>query len=143
VWASLALLGLGLMGCGDEQMTMGTVSGVVTVGGKPLQSGIIHFVPEAGPAASGALDEEGRYELTTADSGDGAVVGKHRVFLTPMQDDAHLVEYTDADYQAGKIPPEPESHDFLPPQYLAPTTSGLTAEVVAGSNDLDFPLPAK
>jgi hypothetical protein len=54
------------------------VSGTVTLGGQPLPSGLIRFIPDGattGPA-SAAVIEQGRYELS---DDDGPVPGHHRV----------------------------------------------------------------
>lgn len=134
IWLALALAG-----CGGEQMPLGRVSGVVTWEGRPLQGGVIHFVPAAGPAAQGLLDERGRYELSTYTEGDGVVIGRHAVYLTPSP--AEQVEFTEADYLAGKVPPAPAAPPFLPARYLSSASSGLSAEVDAGSNTFDFVLP--
>lgn len=61
-----------------------TVTGVVTYRGQPLARGTIAFFPDAelggsGPAAFGEIDDKGHYRLSTVHTGDGAVVGPHRV----------------------------------------------------------------
>ena len=88
VWSSLLLLGVasGCGGGGGEKEVI-PISGKVTCNGEPVTSGSVMFVPDVDPAvdgnpgkpASGALDENGEFELTTYVKGDGAVVGKHRV----------------------------------------------------------------
>ena len=140
LWSVATIVLLGLTGCGADQMPLGQVSGVVTAGGQPLSSGVIHFVPQAGPKASGVLDQQGGYRLTTYVGGDGAITGRHQVYFTPLDDDTHMDNYTDADYQSGKIPPEPSPQEFLPQKYLAPATSGLSEQVAAGSNSFNFAL---
>ena len=136
---TLLVLLLGLAGCGAKQMPLGKVSGVVTHDGQPVSSGVVHFLPEAGPAATGKLDEQGRYRLTTYQANDGAVTGHHQVFFTPIVPEA---EFTDAEYVANTAKPAEIPRDFLPDDYLAPATSGLTAEVKSGSNQVDFALPS-
>jgi hypothetical protein len=74
-----------LSGCGRTGMA--PVHGRVTCGGKPVPEAAVIFSPvpktegalEAGKAAQGGTDEDGRYSLTTYRSGDGALVGKHKV----------------------------------------------------------------
>ncbi len=55
-------------------------SGTVNYLGKPVEKGVIHFVPEKGRSASGEI-ENGKFTLTTYEPGDGAVVGQHKVSL--------------------------------------------------------------
>ena len=136
-WPLAAAL-LMLTGCGADSMPLGQVTGEVTADGEPVSSGVVHFVPEAGPKASGVLDQQGSYRLGTYSGEDGAVIGRHQVYFSPLADDSHMQGYTEADYLAGKIPPEPTPQSFLPSQYLSPTTSGLSEEVTAGSNTFNF-----
>jgi len=133
-WAPLALLAAG---CGDAGMPLGSVSGRVTYMGQAVPDGIIYFVPEQGPAASGPIDDEGRYELTTYSRGDGAVLGTHQVYFSPAADtggaDENVVE-------TAQIPPPPPDPAYLPRKYRSPETSGLTREVQSGANTFDFDL---
>jgi len=58
----LALIGCLAAGCGQP----GKVSGVVTLDGAPLSTGVITFNPAvSGPSAYGAIGADGRYELRT------------------------------------------------------------------------------
>jgi hypothetical protein len=77
-----------LPGCGSG---LASVSGRVTCKGQPLANAAVVFSPvpnaegdrESGKAASGSTDADGRYVLTTAGEGSGALVGKHRVVVYP------------------------------------------------------------
>lgn len=136
----VSLSALLLIGCcGGENVPLGEVSGTVTLDGQPLPSGIVHFVPASGPAASGVI-ENGAYRLSTFASGDGAVLGSHTVYFAPARDEAHMQSYTEADYAAGKPPPEAPQEEFLPARYLTPSSSGLNVRVEAKANVHDFPL---
>ena len=75
-----------ISGCGDVPgPETAYVSGTVTMDGSPVPAGRVMFFPTAsagkntGKAASGQLDESGQFELTTYNSGDGAVIGEHKV----------------------------------------------------------------
>jgi hypothetical protein len=57
------------------------VFGRVQIDGQPLKHGTVMFIPESGRFATGSLDENGEYELTTFEKGDGAVQGKYRVAI--------------------------------------------------------------
>jgi hypothetical protein len=57
------------------------VSGVVTLDNQPLGGAMVEFHPfsESPRVAVGVADEQGRFELTTIDPGDGAMPGTYRV----------------------------------------------------------------
>lgn len=124
-------------GCGGDGMPLGRVSGQVTYKGQVVPDGIIYFVPEQGPAASSPIDTQGRYRLTTYSSGDGAVIGNHKVYFAPQADsggaDENLVE-------SAEVPPPPDDPGYLPHNYRSPETSGFERQVQAGSNTFDFDL---
>jgi hypothetical protein len=124
-----------LAGCGRGELSISKVSGRVTVDGAPVKEGIILFVPERGPVASGAI-VGGQYSLTTHSSGDGAVEGKHLVFFAPQPQAAPPLR----DNVEGPDMATERPCDFPPPMYSAPETSGLSAEVKSGSNTFDFDL---
>ena len=134
-WVAWMLLAAA--GCGGDGMPLGSVSGQVTYKGQVVPDGIICFVPEQGPAASSPIDAQGRYRLTTYSTGDGAVLGTHKVYFAPAGDtggaDENVVE-------SAEVPPPPADPKYLPHKYRSPETSGLTREVQAGSNTFDFDL---
>jgi hypothetical protein len=82
------LVSAALVGCGDgrTKMNLAKTSGKVTCEGKPIPFATVYFEPLqegknaiVGKQAIGRADEDGVYILTTYDTEDGAVVGKHRV----------------------------------------------------------------
>lgn len=82
------LVSASLVGCGDgrTKMNLANASGKVTCEGKPIPFATVYFEPLrqgkdaiVGKQAIGRADEGGAYILTTYDTEDGAVVGKHRV----------------------------------------------------------------
>lgn len=114
------------VGCGQSGPEMGEVTGTVTFKGKPLSTGTITFVPEAEglPHAYGEIKEDGTYEAATRDFGAGAPVGKHRIMIMAVIDHG----------------PEAPVEAILPTKYSSDRQSGLTAEVNAGENVVDFSL---
>ena len=87
--AILGLLFLGACcGCGTAQGTSATlvaVKGKVTFKGQPLTRGVVRFEPtDYGRAASGKLQSDGTYVLTTILEADGVVAGHHRVSITDV-----------------------------------------------------------
>ncbi len=72
---------IALTGCGGipDQPPLGTVTGVVTLDGKPLEFVEISFVPEVGRPSDGNTNTLGEYELTYVQDIKGAKVGKHAI----------------------------------------------------------------
>ena len=76
-------------GCGGTKFA--PVSGRVTMGGKPLAGVVVSFQPIAesrnvdpGPGSTAITDADGRFTLISQlDKRTGAVVGKHRVRISP------------------------------------------------------------
>lgn len=77
------------LGCqpSDRLPTYPVEGRVVLADGSPLDGGddgaVIWESVEHGISATGAIDAEGRFTLTTYEPGDGAVAGKHRVAISP------------------------------------------------------------
>lgn len=119
------------VGCGDAQPKTAVVRGTVTLNGKPVPRGTVTFLPDGGgPPATGEIQPDGKYALTTFRSGDGAVVGKYKVMIVAMQDNAD------------KLPEErtPLPPPIIPIKYTSLATSPLTADVQDKENTIDFPL---
>jgi hypothetical protein len=123
---------LWLTGCwGESQFETAPVRGTVTYQDKPLSQGTIMFVPnDDRPSATGEIQPDGGYRLTTYTEHDGAVLGDHTVMITAVEDDS------------GKLPEERSGLPklLIPVKYSSNSSSGLTAEVKAGGNTIDFTL---
>jgi hypothetical protein len=137
-----------LVGCGGDpgKPRLGRVSGTVTYNGKPVTKGVVSFIPAGGPgiatgqSATGEIGANGSYQLTTFESGDGAVLGEHRVIVQAREEDPAL---------KGRGMPVPDKQgriNIKPPKYLVPqkyaTTeqSPLSFTVKEGSNRYDIDL---
>lgn len=143
VWAGVILAGVGLVvssGCNERPPIDGgppvyPVSGTVTFKGAPMTGAIVTFYPLAprgkfDAAPSATADAEGRYKLTTYQTGDGAPTGDYRVTV----------------YWPGKRRGTPNEEGDLPPDqlkevYANKKTSRLRATVAAQENAIDFKLP--
>ena len=105
----VGLLAAVLAGCGSSSgLTLGRVSGRVTDQGEPVRNGTVVFVPDeskgtVGPTAMGIIDRDGNFVLTTSDSGDGAIVGYHKVGITGLEAEPVTTE--------AEPPPPPPSKD--------------------------------
>ena len=147
--AILALALCVLPGCGGggpDRPTMAPVSGTVTLDGKPLAGANIRFFSEdqSAETATGVTDGEGKFQLTTYNTNDGAVPGAYKVAVSMIQSgQAGNVPETEPD--ALNPPPaemaEPDSGESsIPPQYLSPDTSPLKQTVMEGPNEFTIEL---
>jgi hypothetical protein len=81
----LAVLAAGvslLAGCGPGGPEVVRVTGTVTCQGKPVGNLYLNFKPDVGRPSWGVTDAEGKYSLNYSRDRDGAVVGKHTVWVT-------------------------------------------------------------
>ena len=109
-------------GC-DSRPRRVPVSGQVLLDGKPLNQGFVRVIPENGRAATGQLDAEGRFTLTTYEKDDGCVMGTHPVEVVCFDTTQPTV------YQP-----------LIPEKYSTKATSGLTLEVKEPMEPVEFNL---
>jgi hypothetical protein len=146
--AAAFLLILGSMGCDDGGPPLGSVTGQVTMDGKPLPNALVAFVPEGGGStATGSTDANGNYELVCLDR-KGAPIGKHKVSVTTAApsttssstmtsdspDYAKQASRNYADYSKKVVEP-------IPAKYNSQTT--LVQEVKSGNNVINLALDSK
>ncbi len=78
----IVLMLLFLNGCGDGIAKRYPASGVVRFpGGTPVRTGTIEISNGTRWTASGEIDREGKFSLTTVRSSDGAIPGDYRVVV--------------------------------------------------------------
>jgi hemoglobin len=110
---------------GDEKKPAGTasVSGRITYKGKPLPAGSVTF-NKAKAAYVAKIQPDGTYELKN------------------LPDDSYQIAIETASAKAPTKDGREKPAEFvpIPAQYADPLRSGLTAEIKAGSNTLDFDL---
>jgi hypothetical protein len=137
---ALLILGFGCAGCGggSDNLATAKVTGKVTYNNMPVTGGSVTFSPISsasggtkpsmvGKPAAGVVGSDGTFSLSTYGSGDGAVVGKHRVSFSPP-----AVEIDEAQHKEDSKPP------VSPYAGLVPKTTEV--EVKAGSNTIDIEL---
>ncbi len=143
--ALVLLLSCTCIGCGPGGPALGTVSGVVTLDGKPVTDGLITFSPEGGgPTATGTTDATGKYELISGDR-KGAPVGKHKVTVTTLQKAEAVPEVrSDSPEYAKMAAGGGGDYSKQPPKEKIPakynTATELTQEVKSGSNEINLEL---
>lgn len=143
--AGLAVLCLSLTGCGGTDFgPMGSVSGRLTMDGKPLEAGtqLLFMQMEKGYAAFGQTDAEGNYELVWMREGRNwteVPVGNYKILIQPPE--VKNVDELDADAMlAGADQDIKPATAVFPKKYQQHTTSGLQLEVKEGVNKHDISL---
>jgi hypothetical protein len=127
------------------------VHGTVTYRGQPVAGATVAFLGRNSPRiASGETDEQGRFQLTTFEENDGAVLGEHVVTvykpakpIEPMAIDPNLdpTAYAEAMEQAAARAIKAQAAgSALPARYAETKTSELRFEVVAGENSCELKL---
>jgi len=131
--AALVVLGSTLSAACNGRPETAPVRGQITLSGRPTGPGKIFFIPNRlegteGMAAEGEFGRNGEYELTTFESGDGAIVGHHRVVIV------NRTGTTEGGEEEATSDPGP-----IPDRYWD-AESSLKAEVKRGLNTLNFEL---
>lgn len=114
-------------GCADGRPATFPVSGrVVFADGTPVTSGTVELESvDHGVNARGAIQPDGTFRLSTYETGDGALPGRHRVAVIQMfvaQDERAIHHNHGADEQ------RPRS---VHRKYAGYDTSGLTVDILA------------
>lgn len=134
------LLGLGLvglLGCGGGPAE---VTGAVTIGGKPLESGVVTFFPDNGAQPVASFIAGGTY------SAAGVPQGDCKVTVTPMEAEQGVGTgaggrklkpgEVDPTAKGQAEPPKPKSP--IPEKYRSVDTSGLLCKV--DSAKVNYPI---
>jgi hypothetical protein len=125
----LLLIAALLPGCGDRGPQPVPVSGTVLIDGTPLHGGTVRVVPENGRAATGQIQPDGRFSLTTFQADDGCYPGTHavEVFAPRMATDMLTAE------EQKKVRAQAIT---LAEKYTDFRTSGLTVTIDKPTDDL-------
>jgi hypothetical protein len=108
-----------IAGCGGDVEGPPTVpvSGTLTVDGKPVSQGTVHFHPANGRPATGMV-KDGKFTLTTYTEGDGAIPGKNQVSVEVVEE----VPTKDGDTTVKSL---------ILPRYMNPATSKIQLDLRA------------
>jgi hypothetical protein len=124
---------LAAAGCGRGIATA-PVEGKVLFQGRPLKFGSVIFQPEAGPPATGNIQPDGTFRLSTFRDGDGAVLGKHQVRITCFESQRPGAQQAVAQQELAT------GQALIPEKYASFATSELSVEVKAKNEPLVFDL---
>lgn len=116
----------------------------MTVAGKPLSVGEIHFIPDtragnSGPMAIGALQPNGRFQLVDPGKHRGVIPGDHVVYFTMPTPGPQppVPERVNGEVVLRHQPPVEVAR--IPRQYLRAASSPLWATVTEeGENQFEF-----
>ena len=147
-----------LAGCGGDsgKLPRAEVTGTVTVDGNPVNVGTIIFRPDSGRAGRGRIENGEIIETSTYGVDDGIVLGNHKIGIQPITRQLKPAEsrMEDSGTNSRKndrrfVPEFSASTDQvltsvrIPAKYRYPDRSGLTAEIVDGTNELVLELRSK
>jgi len=126
---AFALLAM-LAGCRDGPQATYSVTGELTIRGKPAEGADLRFYEIRGRTPGMArpyatTDSDGRFTVSTYGMNDGAPVGEYQVSVSwkgPLR---------------GASPDQRDAMpELLPPRFADPTTSGIQVRIVRGENSL-------
>lgn len=130
-WVVMSLVCM-LAGCGTAKQPLQSVSGKVTLDGKPVTEGIVNFVSAGGFAASSTI-KDGSFSISRSQFGNGIPLGDYKV----------AVESAPPPDPLAKSPSAAVSPVKIPHKYRDPASSGLTAKVEKTWKASDFALVSK
>ena len=119
-------------GCGPSGPKLGSVTGTVTLDGKPVQGALVTFISKAenGSSSFGKTDAKGKYQLEFSTERFGAILGAHDVEIVTKR-----VDKSEEPDTGGAV--VQREYIAIPKHYAR---GALSAEVKAGSNVCNFPL---
>lgn len=125
----LGFLLLGTVGCGGDSFY--PVTGKVTFpDGKPLTIGRVNYDSEK-HSAYGQIQEDGTYELTSIEEGDGAPAGTYKVYISGANEGS----YTGGAHGEGMFV---ASGSLIAKEYASPDSTPITKEVGGSNEDFDI-----
>ncbi len=142
-------------GCGSRFLKTEYVEGVVTYNGKPIEGATVIFQSadesKGFQAGTGMTDANGVYKLsTTGGKGEAGVpAGEYKVAIKKQKviDDGKentpttQEEYTEQMEKSGGLQLKvPKTEWIIPKKYSMVQSSGLTATVKKGENEISFKL---
>lgn len=136
---SLLAMAAACFGCGEPGPNIVPVRGVVLADGRPVPDAAVLFVPvSGGRPAEAVTDENGAFELTTLERGDGALVGEHRVAVVAGEVRESTVDGAGAEVSRTPTSAGRPRTEFA--KYANAATSGLRQVVSPGIGAIELVL---
>lgn len=124
----------GIAGCGgppDDQPELVSVSGTVTLDGKPLANALVEFQPDGpGRPSTGTTDESGEYTLQYTDEYEGVPPGGYTVSVSLIASEEDYEEGADVNEE------DEESADSGLPAMASDGSIKKTVEAGGGTIDI-------
>jgi hypothetical protein len=124
-----------VIGCGSDGPKVVPVTGSLTYKGKPVASALLNFLPEKGRQSWAETDAEGKFKVNYDRHQDGAVVGKHKVWIEYRPNSMAEQEAV----MMGKAPPLSKEMKAFFDRYSQPN-SKLEVQIDKGTKDLKLEL---
>jgi hypothetical protein len=143
--AGFLVIALGFLeGCGDDDLGQRySVSGRVVRQGQPVTKGTVNFMPvdlKSGRTATGAIQSDGYYSLTTKDEQDGALPGDYKVVVSMVDVDESKLERTPGGMPILNQPKKVKVKNLVSSKFSDPSQTVLKFKVETHSNTYDIDL---
>lgn len=133
-----------ISGCGGASDGRVSISGTVTLDGKPLDGGTIAFIGGGGGAlATASTNKEGKFQIQVALGTNKVTISKEDLtsaIQTAPKSDADTLMGTDAQYKE-QLKSMPKA--LVPAKYSKHETSGLSFDIVQGMKPVSISLSSK
>ena len=126
-------------GCGSSDR-VAPVAGIIRYKGSPVSGAAVTFKPtEGGRLSWGITNKNGEFSLTTFVDGDGALVGPHAVSITGKETPKVTENQQQVDEAMASVfataSADQSTKWTIPRRFSNPTTSGLSYDVIARTNN--------
>jgi hypothetical protein len=118
-----------LAGCGGSNVV--PVTGTLTYKGEPVKNAYIDFVPANGRPSWGETDEQGRFKLNYERGRDGALIGKHKVWVRRK---LTTTAEKEAEMMGKRVPESREMTEFF--DKYSPEKSNIEVEIDRNTKEL-------
>ena len=125
-----------MSGCCKNAREYAPVTGKVSYRGAPLQFGTVVMQPPSGQFATGEIQPDGTFRMSTPKEGDVVLVGKSQVRIYCYE--GQNPKRTPTAGETGNEPPEARGglgRSLIPRKYSLYRTSGIVVDVQSGDND--------
>jgi hypothetical protein len=132
VYAGAVLFLTCIVGCGDSGPHTIKIRGLVHYNGQPLQDGLVVYVPKRlddARQATGRIQRDGTFTLTTFKKGDGVVPGEYTIVLQEAYAPGGEQAMSRAEHEAAARSGRLKAATTIPEKYLDPKSSDLSDTV--------------